>query len=44
MILTFQFKVTDMFIKKGEFYMALDYKLIGERLKNSRIKKGYTQE
>lgn len=24
--------------------MALDYKLIGERLKKSRIKKGYTQE
>ena len=24
--------------------MALDYKIIGERLKKSRIKKGYTQE
>lgn len=24
--------------------MALDYKLIGERLKKARIKKGYTQE
>lgn len=24
--------------------MGLDYKLIGERLKNSRIKIGYTQE
>lgn len=24
--------------------MALDYKLIGERLKKSRLKKGYTQE
>lgn len=24
--------------------MALDYKLIGKRLKNARIKKGYTQD
>lgn len=24
--------------------MALDYKLIGERLKKARVKKGYTQE